>query len=50
MKSKIGNVYTYYTEDEMLRVANYLEAKGFEVERLDDKTFNKFYVKVIGYK
>ena len=50
MRSKIGEVYTYNTEDEMLKVANHLESWGFKVQRIHDETVNRFRVKVIGYR
>lgn len=50
MRSKIGEVYTYSTEDEMLKVANYLESKGFKVQRIYDEAVNRFRVTVVGYR
>lgn len=50
MRSKIGEVYTYNTEDEMLKVANHLESKGFKVQRIYDEAVNRFRVMIIGYR
>ena len=46
--TKVGNIYTYYNETDMLKVANELEAEGFTVRRF--KTALKFCVEITGYR
>lgn len=46
--TKVGNIYTYYNEADMLKVANELEAEGFTVQRF--RVYLKFCVEITGYR
>ena len=48
-RSKIGNVYSFYTEILMLEKANDLEKQGYKVERGRGE-IGTFTVKIIGYR
>ena len=54
MNSKIGNIYTYNNEKDMLEVANKLEKQGYKVKREAKKfcenLYKNFTVTIIGYK
>lgn len=53
-QSKIGELYSYLTESQMLQVAKQLEEEGYKVKRLSPDDYigvsNYYRVKVIGYK
>ena len=46
--TKVGNLYTYYNEADMLKVANELEQQGYTVRRF--RIALKFCVEVTGYR
>ena len=46
--TKVGNIYTYNNETDMLKVANELEAEGFTVRRF--RVALKFCVEITGYR
>ena len=46
--TKIGEIYTYRTEKEMLEVANKLEQQGYAVKRR--RLGVRFTVEIIGYR
>lgn len=49
-ESRIGNIYSYNSENDMLKIAKSLEESGYKVKRYYDDIFKNFKVKVIGYK
>ena len=46
--TKVGNLYTYNNETDMLKVANELEQQGYTVKRF--KKGIRFCVEVTGYR
>lgn len=51
LESKIGQIYSYDTEQEMLRVANKLEGEGFKVKRYYvEGSLYPYKCECIGYK
>ena len=47
-RTKVGNLYTYYNEADMLKSANELEQQGYTVKRFREGF--RFCVEVTGYK
>ena len=51
LESKVGQIYSYSTEQEMLRVANKLEEEGFKVKRYYvEESFYPYKCECIRYK
>lgn len=46
--TKVGNIYTYNNEADMLKVANELEVEGFAVRRF--RIALKFCIEITGYR
>lgn len=48
--TKIGEIYTYPNEKDMLKMANKLETEGYRVIRSHNKYYTTYTVEVIGYR